>query len=276
MEEGHPGPLVSQDQLFGYRLQSLGSGQIWSGMCTQVDSSNPTRPDGDYSGVFYDICRTVGDLNALDAGPFVLEYIEGSSWWDEEHREQALALGYVRVVMAWTGVQINPPWPWRRGTCFGYFARKQYTGEEWATSPDRPCYAAPVESNRHPEGSLNTKEAEKNLTAGLIPQKMKVPDWFPEKVADLIQMAERMFPGIGRGPRKRQWVEDQLKTLLREHDLKGVPDWVETVVEPWLVSIAVDLFFAYLKRQGWLEPVRGSALLNALPGDFTTATLSTR
>ena len=71
------------------------------------------------------------------------------------------------------------------------------------------------------------------------------PPWLVQATGKLVEAAEAAF-GPGKGKIKKRWVKKQLKSLLAEHDIPKVPDWLETPLENALVDVVVELCWAFL------------------------------
>lgn len=124
--------------------------------------------------------------------------------------------------------------------------------------PEDSWYAATVEG-----GQMNEPDKSKSVGATLgaplaalalafSPPSYELPDWFPEKVGELILQAERLFDGPGRGLERRRWVIEQAQMLLRRHNFKKIPDWIEMPVKDLLVEVVVDALFSFMRSQGWI------------------------
>ncbi len=82
-----------------------------------------------------------------------------------------------------------------------------------------------------------------------LPANVDVPDWIPSAASELVALADRLFVGEKRGPERKAFVADNLKRLAREHDLKAIPDWIETPIETVLIDVFVEFAFSHFKVQ---------------------------
>jgi hypothetical protein len=79
---------------------------------------------------------------------------------------------------------------------------------------------------------------------------VSLPPWLFDAAGTLIDVAEKLIGGEKAGANRKRWVVASLRKLLREHDLPGVPDWLEHAAEELIVDVLVEAAFVALRRKG--------------------------
>jgi hypothetical protein len=91
--------------------------------------------------------------------------------------------------------------------------------------------------------SSSSAEASPEVSALMPGEGFQIPRWLVDAVPLIINQAEQLIQGPGRGRQKKAYVRDALRSLARNHDIEQIPDWVETPVENALIDILVEVVF---------------------------------
>jgi hypothetical protein len=112
--------------------------------------------------------------------------------------------------------------------------------EAEALAAEAAAKAAETEGASRRARRASTAEA-----AALMPGEpgVQIPRWLVDAAPLVINQAEQLIQGPGRGRQKKAYVRDALRSLARNHDIEQIPDWVETPVENALIDILVEVVF---------------------------------
>jgi hypothetical protein len=91
-------------------------------------------------------------------------------------------------------------------------------------------------------------EERPGLLEGLVERLLELsPVDIPDEVIDMagrfVRIAEEVFVGEGKAKQKQRFAVKLLRAWLAEHDIKQIPDWVETPLENAFATLAVQMAF---------------------------------
>lgn len=83
--------------------------------------------------------------------------------------------------------------------------------------------------------------------------RIKLPKQITGAVMRLMETAETLFPATS-GAKKKAWVLKNVRELVREIDIKGLPDWIEDPLLDALVGIVIEALWGALFDAGGRAP----------------------
>jgi hypothetical protein len=77
---------------------------------------------------------------------------------------------------------------------------------------------------------------------------LKIDPRFVEIVREKMQDAETLIPGKS-GADKRDWVKSKVMPEAQKIELKGVPEWLQSIVRDAIVYVVIEVVWALLFRK---------------------------
>lgn len=116
--------------------------------------------------------------------------------------------------------------------------------------------------------NLDPTELVKDLVQRILDGKLtriRLGPKFARTALTYIQMAEDLFEPE-QEQEAREWVREQLRGLAAGHDIRWLPDWIETPVEDLAINLVVDLGWELLHSSVVRQKLVRSAGSSAVRG----------